>query len=284
MNKEMEENIAQFCGVTGASVKDARRFLDKYKRVDVAVDAFYNDPSAMAAAAKRQTENSGPSTSKLHALFDRYKDADGDDITMGGTMRLCEDLGVNADEDCVLYAIAYELKSPRMGEWNKKGWTEGWKSLDCDSIPAMKSAIRGLRDRLGSDTAYFQKVYNHTFDFARSQGQRSIPTETAQAFWATLLPHGVQGGALSHIHSTDEDDDDDMGEREGWQGKYVQWWFDYLNEKGAKGISRDTWVLFPEFVRTIDSKFEEYDIEAAWPSTIDDFVDWAKVRLNSGAA
>lgn len=44
-------------------------------------------------------------------------------------MRLCEDLGVDPDEDCVLYAIAYELGSPRMGEWNKKGWTEGWKNL-----------------------------------------------------------------------------------------------------------------------------------------------------------
>ena len=44
-------------------------------------------------------------------------------------MRLCEDLGVNADEDCVLYAIAYELGSPSMGEWNRKGWTEGWKGL-----------------------------------------------------------------------------------------------------------------------------------------------------------
>jgi DCN1-like protein 1/2 len=283
MNKEMEENIAQFCGVTGASVKDARRFLDKHKRVDIAMDAFYNDAAAMASAVKNQTESS-PSTSKLNALFNTYKDADGDDITMEGTMRLCEDLGVDPDEDCVLYAIAYELGSPRMGEWNKKGWTEGWKSLGCDSIPAMKSAIGRLRDQLGSDPEYFQKVYNHTFDFARSQGQRSIPTETAQAFWATLLPHGLQDGALSHIHSKDDDDDDDMGEGDGWRDEYVQWWFDFLNEKGGKGISRDTWVMFTDFVRTIDSKFEQYDIEAAWPSTIDDFVEWAKARLGSGTA
>lgn len=38
----------------------------------------------------------------------------------------------------------------------------------------MKSAINRLRDKLGSDPEYFQKVYSHTFDFARSQGQRSI--------------------------------------------------------------------------------------------------------------
>jgi DCN1-like protein 1/2 len=108
-------------------------------------------------------------------------------------MQLCEDLGVNPDEDCVLYAIAFELKSPRMGEWNKKGWIDGWKNIGytlhirslefiaianictrCDSIPTMKSAINRLRDKLGSDSEYFQKVYNHTFDFARSPGQRSL--------------------------------------------------------------------------------------------------------------
>ena len=32
-------------------------------------------------------------------------------------------------EDVVLLAIAYELKSPRVGEWTKQGWTEGWKNL-----------------------------------------------------------------------------------------------------------------------------------------------------------
>lgn len=39
------------------------------------MDAFYNDPNAMAAASKRPTEGSGPSTSKLNALFEQYKGA-----------------------------------------------------------------------------------------------------------------------------------------------------------------------------------------------------------------
>lgn len=68
-------------------------------------------------------------------------------------------------------------------------------------------------------------------------------TETAQAFWATLIPHGLHGGALAHIHSTDDDEDDDMGEGGGWQDEYVQWWFDFLAEKGGKGISKDTWAM-----------------------------------------
>jgi len=278
----MQPQITQFCAVTGAPAKDAKRFLEKHKRLDVAIDAYYNDPSAMAAAAKRH-DSVGPSVSKLNALFDKYKDVDGPDISADGTIKWCEDLNVNP-EDVVLLAVAFELKSPRVGEWNKKGWTDGWKSLGCDSIPSMKAYLPRLRVKLGSDTDYFQKVYNHTFDFARGEGQRSLATDTAQAFWGLLLPHGLKGGALSHVHSVDEDEDDDMGEEEGWQPEYVEWWFEFLTQKGGKGVSKDTWVMFLDFVRTIDAKFEKYDLEGSWPSTIDDFVQWAKERLASGSS
>src|SRR4051812_36997871 len=42
-------------------------------------------------------------------------DSDGDDITVDGTLKLCEDLQVEP-EDVSLLAIAFELKSPRVGE------------------------------------------------------------------------------------------------------------------------------------------------------------------------
>jgi DCN1-like protein 1/2 len=56
-------------------VKDARKFLEKHKRVDYAIDAYYNDPAALAATARRQADTSAPSTSKLNTLFDKYKGA-----------------------------------------------------------------------------------------------------------------------------------------------------------------------------------------------------------------
>ncbi|KAF5366764.1 hypothetical protein D9758_006504 [Tetrapyrgos nigripes] len=297
VDRKMEENIAQFCAVTGASVKDAKRFLEKYKKLDVAVDAYFNDPNPAPTPSRR---HEGPSTSKLNTLFDKYKDPDGDEITANGTIKFCEDLDVDP-ENVVLLAVAYELKSERLGEWNRKGWLEGWKSLGCDTIPAMKTALVRLGDRLGSDPEYFRKVYQHTFDFARNEGQRSLGEvlshylgmfaqtktflgiEIAQAFWSLLLPVGLKGGALSHIVNKDGDNDISMNGEEGWKDEYTDWWFEFLAEKGGKGISKDTWAMFLDFVRTIDAKFEKYDLEAAWPSTIDDFVSWAKERLASGA-
>lgn len=62
-------------------------------------------------------------------------DPDGDDITVDGTIRLCEDLGVDP-EDVVLLAVAFELKSPEMGVWERKSWVDGWKGVGSVSIQA----------------------------------------------------------------------------------------------------------------------------------------------------
>ncbi|EDR09590.1 uncharacterized protein LACBIDRAFT_293835 [Laccaria bicolor S238N-H82] len=274
VDRKLDENISQFCAVTGASARDARKFLEAHKRVDVAIDAYYNDPNAFSTPTKQKARDTGPpSTGKLSTLFDKYKDPDSKEITVDGTIRLCEDLAVNP-EDVVLLAIAYELKSPRVGEWTKQGWTEGWKNL------GMKTTLVQLRDQLGREPDYFQKVYNHTFEFARSDGQRSLGIETAQAFWGLLLPHGLHGGALARV---DTDGDVRMDNKsDGWKEEYTTWWFDFLNEKGGKGVSKDTWVMFLDFIRSIDCKFTEYDTEGSWPSTIDDFVEYARKRLASG--
>ncbi|RPD63357.1 defective in Cullin neddylation protein 1 [Lentinus tigrinus ALCF2SS1-6] len=259
------------------SAKDARKYLTKYKRLDLAVDAYYNNPPTPAPQA---------STSKLNALFDKYKD--GDDITIDGTIKLCEDLDVNP-EDVVLLAVAYELKSPSMGQWSRKGWVDGWKALGVDTIDGMKTTLQKLREQLATDTDYFRHVYNYTFEFSRPPGQRSLGLDMAQGFWQILIPHGLQGGALAHVPSAaqDEDGDDSMdgsgGPEEGWKDDYTQWWSEFLEKNGTKGVSKDVWQMFFEFVRTIDSKFEKYDAEAAWPSTIDDFVEYAKNRVEGNA-
>ncbi|KAF9262060.1 DUF298-domain-containing protein [Marasmius fiardii PR-910] len=209
------------------------------------------------------------------------------DITTDGTIKFCEDLGVDP-EDVVLLVVAYELKSTKMAEWNKKGWTEGWKALGCDSISAMQAALPRLRNKLGSDRAYFRKVYLHAFEFARAEGQRSLPIDSAQGFWALLLPHGLSGGALARIptltHNRDKDGDVSMGmaSSEGWKEEYTTWWFEYLTEKKTKGVSRDTWSMFLDFVTTIDSKFETYNAEEeAWPSLIDEFVEYARAKIQN---
>jgi len=280
-SKISEDLIAQFCGITGASVKDARKYLEKHKRIENAIDAFYNE-GGESSSSRATPGGADPATitQRLNQLYDTYKDPDGDEINVGGALKWCEDLGVDP-EDVVLLPIAYELKSPTVGSFPRKPWIDGWKSLGCDSIPSMKAALLRLREKLAMDSSYFTSVYNYTFEFAKSGAQRSITVETAIAFWGLLIPHGLTGTALEHISDTDGDTDDEeddtlMNMGEGWKPEFTDWWFEFLNKKGGKGVSKDTWTMFLDFVRTIDSEFKNHDFEAAWPSSIDDFATYVK--------
>ncbi|KAL5520319.1 hypothetical protein ACEPAG_9533 [Sanghuangporus baumii] len=280
-DRQLEANIVQFCNVTGASTKDARKFLEKYKRLDSAIDNYYNDPSQFGGGGGSKRAEADRSA-RLSAIFDKYKDPESDDILIDGTIKLCEDLEVNP-EDVVLLAIAYELKAPSMGRWTRKGWIDGWRNLGQDTIEGMRKTLSILSQKLASDARYFQQVYNYTFDFARSEGQRSLALDDAQGFWSLLIPHGLSGGALRHEIEDDDEDEAMAMDEEGWKPEYTDWWFEFLREKGGKGVSKDTWQMFLEFIRVIDSKFEKYDETAAWPSTIDDFVVWAREKRSQAA-
>ncbi|KAF9784507.1 defective in Cullin neddylation protein 1 [Thelephora terrestris] len=275
-SKISEDLIAQFCGITGASVKSAKKYLGDHKRIDSAIDAYYTEGGE--SSSSRVTPNAVADPQRLNQVYDVYKDSDGDEITVGGALKWFEALGVDP-EDVVLLPLAYELKSPTVGSFPRKPWIDGWKSLGCDSIPTMKEALPRLRDKLANNRLYFTSVYNYTFEFAKTGGQRSIGVETAIAFWGLLIPHGLTGPALAHDsdEGTDDDDDDEpMGAEEGWQPKFTDWWFEFLTTKGGKGVSKDTWAMFLDFVRTIDSEFKNHDYDAAWPSSIDDFVMYVR--------
>ena len=67
----------------------------------------------------------------------------------------------------------------------------------------------------------------------------------AQGFWSILIPHGLLGGALSHTNEDEEQDDamEGTGDEEGWKPEYLQWWFEFLEQKGTKAINQDTWKM-----------------------------------------
>ncbi|TFK29171.1 hypothetical protein FA15DRAFT_429039 [Coprinopsis marcescibilis] len=102
---------------------ERRSVLRSYRSIDTRCkEVLGNIPSKSRGAP------SAPSTSKLNALFDKYKDPNSDEISIDGTISLCEDLNVDP-EDVVMLAVATELKSPRIGEWTRQGWVDGWKAL-----------------------------------------------------------------------------------------------------------------------------------------------------------
>ena len=57
-----------------------------------------------------------------------------------------------------------------------------------------------------------------------------------------------------------------------------------LNEElQVRGIPRDTWNMFLNFVQTVGSDLTQYDDAEAWPSLFDDFVEFENDQLNQNS-
>ncbi|GAA5987880.1 hypothetical protein JCM11641_003519 [Rhodosporidiobolus odoratus] len=229
------ESINQFVQVTGASSADASRFLKAAGwRLDRAMDTYFSVTSKASAQV--------PSASvlkNLDTLWAQYRDASTpDEIAMEGTMRYCEDIGVDPEEP-VMLALAWFTKAPTMGRFSKKPWMDAWQAAVCDNVEKQRQHVVQLRSQL-ADADVFRRVYNYAFDYVKADGQKSMQFEIAQALWSVLVP---------------------LDPASSFPPEHLMWWCDFLQQQGAKAVSKDTWNLFLDFVRTIDSSFVRYDEE-----------------------
>lgn len=195
--------------------------------VEAAVNVFYQQTSGTGSADK------GVDEAALNALFDRYKgccllsvmnlwingldcalDETDDEILLEGTEKICEDLQLDPT-DVAMLVFAFHMKCENMCEFKRSGWLEGWKELECDTIDALRTKIPSLRAEL-EDTASAKQIYQFTFNFAKPDTQKSLPLETAVAFWSLLLKDRF---------------------------KHLDLWITFLQENHGKTISKDTWNL-----------------------------------------
>lgn len=286
-----EQTIRQFRSVTNATQNDASRLLKQNGyRLEAAIDAFYSDETALNNASK-STGNSTSAKSeketreKLGKLFDTWKDEDGDEITIEGAMSMCEDLKLSP-EDAVMLPLSFYLRSPSLGTFQKEQYIEGWKSIagskKCDSIEAQMKLLETLREELKADApvrgdraneskqGLYHRTYEYTYTFARPEGQKSLPLANALAFWDLIIPFSPSFDSAPGSFTL----------------RQFNLWKSFLQEKGKdRAISKDTWMLFLDFTKEIDSDFQNHDFDAAWPSQIDDFVEWARSQpANAGDA
>ncbi|KAI9222550.1 potentiating neddylation domain-containing protein [Blastocladiella britannica] len=136
-----------------------------------------------------------------------------------------------------------------MCEFARPGWVNGWTKLGCDSIESMRTAVPKLRSDLDADKALFANVYNYAFDFAKEEGQRSLSVETAAGMWELLL---------------------------SGRWKYADAFLKFVNENVKRAVTKDTWKVLLEFSQL--PSMADFDPYGAWPSLIDDFVEWFKVN------
>ncbi|EHK46699.1 uncharacterized protein TrAtP1_005328 [Trichoderma atroviride] len=250
--------LAQFVSLTGVSERQATRYLKStgYK-LNEAVDAFYMNSA-------NEAKGPSPLDSKLDALFDSLRDDENDEkdkLELESTMGyLSEKLNVSL-ENAELFVVLELVQAPSVGEITRTGFIDGWKASGAGaSHQEHASHVRKLISDLSSDSALFKKVYRYAFVAGREKDQKSLALENALIYWSMLF--SAPGMA--------------------WKGKHdwLELWKAFLGEKWTRSVNRDMWNMILEFaLKTIkDESLSFWSEDGAWPSVIDDFVEWCKQK------
>lgn len=191
---------------------------------------------------------------------------------------LTDQLSVNM-EDAGLLVVMETVQAPAVGEISRKGFLDGWKAtgyvsvpdspkqrlaLTCPSrtSPTTKDQAKYIKStckKLSGDPALFKRVYRYTFNVAKEPDQKAISLEHAMIYWDVLFsPPGWQWSSANR----------------DWLALYKE----YLNAKWTRSVNKDMWNQTLEFaVKSLeDESLSFWNEDGAWPSVIDDFVEWCR--------
>ncbi|KAG8687584.1 hypothetical protein FRC11_006962 [Ceratobasidium sp. 423] len=226
---------------------------------------------------------------RVQAMFDKYMDEDDSNIIGAeGMERLCTDASVPMDGALPLL-IAWSVNGKTLGTITRSEFTDTFAKLRIDTpekMALMASDLNSLffgcniaeqasrmslansgrdaesydRTQLRSyqrnaESAY-SKFYSFCFVLVKPPQSRNIDMETATAFWSVILaPKYPIAGEL----------------------------LEFITERGTyKAVTKDLWGMTLEFCRTVQPDLGGYDEEeAAWPTLLDDFVEWKKAKTTA---
>ena len=193
---------------------------------------------------------------KLHALFDEYKDPLEDSILADGIERLCDDLDVRPDEFRVL-VLAWTFGAETMCRFTRAEFVGGCRTIGADSVDSIRAHFPDMLDTVRRRDI-FKELYRWAFRFALEAdvGQRTLPLDMAVGMWRVVFAQN-QPPMLAH-------------------------WLEFLERPNSvRGITKDTWDMFLNFLESVDDDLLGYDDTEAWPSLFDDFVEWFREQQGS---
>jgi len=201
-------------------------------------------------------------------FFSAYCDPLEDSIVADGVERLCADLGFQP-EDFSILVLAWRFNVSGMCRFTREEFIGGCRRLGVDSAPMLSDKLSVISSEAVADRNTFRNLYQWSYRFALdpTAGQRTLPVDVAIAMWRVVfsVPRGSSGVARAA----------------SW---VVPMWLEFVEQhSGVRGITRDTWDMFFNFVESLDdsSGMSGYDETEAWPSLFDDFVKWSHTRPRS---
>lgn len=114
----------------------------------------------------------------------------------------------------------------------------------------MKAKVPAIRASLEQPDAFkqfYQYCFSYTLSIEGVKERKVLGLEYAISAWRVVLKDRIP---------------------------FLETWITFLEETKKKAINKDTWDLFWDFSRQVNADFSNYDPSGAWPSTIDEFVDY----------
>ncbi|CUG38104.1 cullin-binding protein, putative [Bodo saltans] len=175
---------------------------------------------------------------------------DGPKLTIEHLPALAEALQISTD-DIVMYIIPWKLQAAVPLEISEEEWSKGMKTMRIDSIDRLRQALPNLRNDIKAANS-FKSFYNFVFEWVRDgPNAKYLPNDAACDLWELLFT--------------------------GRPFPMLSKWVNFIKTVHTKSISRDLWRQTLEFA-PITANLASYDTDGAWPTAMDDFVEWAKTN------
>lgn len=197
------------------------------------------------------------SETKTVALYEQYKDPSEDAILSEGIEHLCRDLDVKPEDFRVLL-LAWKFNAETMCRFTRHEFVSGCKCLKVSSIRGIQLRFADMLHEVQTDADKFKDLYRFSFRFGLDSevGQRILPVDMAIGLWRLVFSQA--------------------------EPPILDRWLAFLEKHpgGVRGIPRDTWNMFLNFLEAVDDDLSSYDDAEAWPSLFDDFVEYENDQTN----
>jgi len=239
---DQQDKIGTFISFTGCSTNQAIRYLKKFEwKIDEASDAFFENPPKPEFQLNEEAVNT---------LFQKYAEQVTNEKDVLETLvrdkklfSFFVTLGIDPDSDLSSLVLPWQFGCKTPFVITKAEFFNGFKKLQCDTMPALKEKINQVCAQLHDDLV-FREFYKYIFVYAAGiDGKKYLKLEYAVTMWRIVLK-------------------DQFSQLEAW----IQ-----FCEVESKPVNQDCWNLLLDFSKSWP---RGYDPNDAWPVIFDNFVEW----------